>query len=374
MRLGIGFAAIALVVGAGLSWAITRGIVTPVRAMTTAMSRLAGGDLSVDVPATGRKDELGDMGRAVQVFKDNAIAVEGLRRQQAQAEAQAAAERRRTLDTLVTDFEAHVSAAVGQVGSAAGEMMGTSHTMSTVAERTSAQATAAAAAAEEASSNVQTVASAAEELAASIAEIGRQVGHATTTANNAAERAHETDTIVRTMADAANRIGEVVGMITDIANQTNMLALNATIEAARAGDAGKGFAVVAGEVKGLATQTAKATSEIAEQICAIQAVTRDAVTAIQDIGNTIAEISHVSTAIAAAVEEQQAATREIARNVEQAAAGTAEVARNVAGVTEAAAEAGRAAALVLKESEALTTTSGDLQHEAEGFIARVRQG
>jgi len=374
INLGMGFTAAALVAAAALSWAIARSIVTPVRAMTSAMTRLAGGDLGVDIPATERQDEIGGMGRAVQVFKDNAIAVERLRAEQVEAEKRAAVQRHQALEEMADDFQDHVSAVVGKVSKAAGDMVGTSHTMADIADRTSSQAAAAAAAAEEASTNVQTVASAAEELSASIAEISRQVCHANATAADAARRAEHTDGIVRSLAEAASRIGEVVGLITDIANQTNLLALNATIEAARAGEAGKGFAVVAGEVKNLATQTAKATGEISGQVNAIQSVTREAVEAIHAISTTINEISHVSTAIASAVEEQQAATHEIARNVEQAAIGTAQVAANVTGVTDAAAEAGRAAGMVLKESEALTTTSGDLRDEAEGFIARVRQG
>ncbi len=364
--------AVAVAVGIALALLIARSIVPPVRAMTGAMGRLAGGDLAVEVPATGRGDELGLMARAVQVFKDNAVAMERMRAEQTEKDRQAEAAKRSAMLSLADDFESHITAVVEHVSSAATEMDATSQSMAAVAEQATRQAAAAAAAAEEASSNVQTVASAAEELASSIREIGRQVAHASATTTAAVEKAHQTDTIVRSLAGAASSIGEVVKLINDIASQTNLLALNATIEAARAGDAGKGFAVVANEVKTLANQTAKATSEIAEQITSVQAATNDAVKAIEDIGTTVAEINQVSAAIASAVEEQQAATGEIARNVEQAAAGTAEVAHNITGVTEAAGEAGRAAGQVMEEAAQLSKTSVELSDEAKGFIARVR--
>ncbi|MBI5163743.1 MAG: HAMP domain-containing protein [Magnetospirillum sp.] len=373
-RLGVLFTVVALTVGSALAVLIARGIVAPVQSMTKAMTRLAEGDLAVAIPGTTRHDEIGDMSRAVQVFKDNAFAVAQLKAQQADNDRRTAEERHKAMDCLADDFQSHVSAVVSHVSSAVAEMEATSRSMAAISERTSDQATAAAAAAEEASANVQTVASAAEELTSSIAEIGRQVTNATETTANAAHKAEQTHTVVRSLAEAAGRIGEVVSLINDIAAQTNLLALNATIEAARAGDAGKGFAVVANEVKSLANQTAKATEEIGGQVSAIQSVTREAVGAIQDIATTVGEINQISAAVAAAVEEQQAATREIARNVEQAATGTAAVARHVAGVTAAAVEADRAATQVLQESKTLAKTSEELGAEAGSFIARVRKG
>ncbi|MGE5548757.1 MAG: methyl-accepting chemotaxis protein [Solirubrobacterales bacterium] len=372
IRIGAVVAVIAVMAGLVLAWLISQGIVQPVKAMTAVMARLAAGDKLIDVPAQERGDEVGEMAHAVQVFKDNAIAMDRMRDEQTAKEHRAAEEKHRAMVALADDFEAHVSAVVGHVSSSATQMDATAQSMAAVAEQATRQAAAATSAAEEASVNVETVASAAEELAASIAEISRQVAHASATASSAADKAHQTDTIVRSLAEAAGKIGEVIRLINDIASQTNLLALNATIEAARAGEAGRGFAVVANEVKTLANQTAKATEEIAQQIGGVQNATREAVDAITQIAATIGEINQVSTAIASAVEEQQAATKEIARNVEQAAIGTTEVARNIAGVNEAASEAGRVAVKVLNEAAVLTKTSQELSTEAHGFIARIR--
>ncbi len=373
ITVAIGLGIVALMTGAAAAWLITTSIVPPIRFMTTTMTRLAQGELTLEVPSRGRKDEIGAMAQAVAVFKDNALAVERLRAEQAEQERRTAEAKRAATLALADDFESHVSAVVQHVAAAATEMQATSQSMAAASEQASRQAAAAAAAAEEASTNVQTVASAAEELAASISEIGRQVHHANDTAAQAVDKAHQTDRIVTGLAAAAAKIGEVVKLITDIAGQTNLLALNATIEAARAGEAGKGFAVVAGEVKSLANQTARATDEIAGQIGGVQAATQEAVTAIADILGTIRQINEVSTTIASAVEEQQAATAEIARNVEQAAAGTDEVARNVAGVREAAAEAGRTATQVQAEAGTLSRTSVELSEQASGFISRIRE-
>ena len=287
---------------------LARSFSRPITAMTDSMNELAGGDLEVNIPAQDRADEIGKMAEAVQVFKENAIRVNEMEGEQEEAKRRAEAEKRAAMNQMADEFQASVGGVVDTVASAATQMQATAQSMSSTAEQTSRQSTAVAAAAEQASANVQTVASAAEELASSVAEIGRQVAQSSEIAATAVKDAQHTDQQIQGLAQAASKIGEVVALITDIADQTNLLALNATIEAARAGDAGKGFAVVASEVKNLANQTAKATDEISGQIGGIQCATKDAVTAIQGIGKTIGEIDEIASTIAAAVEEQGAAT------------------------------------------------------------------
>ncbi|GAB6053680.1 globin-coupled sensor protein [Magnetospira thiophila] len=278
-----------------------------------------------------------------------------------------------TLSNHGDRFESNVHGMVQVVASAATELQATAQAMTGTAQLTSERATAVAAAAEEAATNVQTVAAAAEQLSGSIGEISAQVDKSSQIASSAVIEADRTNEQVRGLASAAQKIGEVVNLINDIASQTNLLALNATIEAARAGEAGKGFAVVASEVKNLASQTAKATDEIARQIADIQAATREAVGAIQGIGNTIGEINSISASIAASVEEQGAATQEIARNVEQAAAGTMEVTSHIVEVTTAADETGHSASQVLNASRELSTQAESLTQEVRHFLEDLRQ-
>jgi len=273
---------------------------------------------------------------------------------------------------MADDFETNVKGVVEIVSSSATELQATAQSLSATAEETNRQSTSVAAAAEEASTNVQTVASAAEELASSISEIGRQVEESSRIAGQAATQAAKTNTEVESLASAANKIGEVVSLISDIAEQTNLLALNATIEAARAGEAGKGFAVVASEVKSLATQTAKATEEIAGQINEIQSATTDAVAAIKEISTTIGSINDIAGNVASAVEEQGAATKEIAHSVQQASAGTTEVSSNITGVTQAASESGASATQVLEAASELAKQSENLSSEVDKFLIQVR--
>jgi methyl-accepting chemotaxis protein len=277
------------------------------------------------------------------------------------------------LRTSATTFERDVAASVGIVASASTQLRATAQSMAASAEQTSRQAAAVAQAADHASENVQTVASAAEQLSASIHEISRQVTQSTEIANSAVDEAGRTNQMVQGLTEAAQRIGEVVKLINNIASQTNLLALNATIEAARAGEAGKGFAVVANEVKSLANQTAKATDEISVQILAVQNATKEAVVAIGGIGGTIGKMSEIAAAIAAAVEEQGAATKEIARNVQQAAAGTGQVLTNIGGVTDAAGGAAQAAHDVLSAAGELSVQSEKLSSEINAFIVVIRQ-
>ena len=362
---------IGIAVGLGLAWLIGRGISRPVGAMTEAMGRLAAGELEVDVPARERGDELGRMAAAVQVFKDSAVEKVRLEAEQQEA-ARHAEEKYASMKKITDEFEASVGQVVETVSTTSSQMQSSAQSMAATAEKTNRQSMAVAAASEQASTNVQTVASAADELSSSISEISRQVAQSSEIAASAVKEAERTNQRIQSLVEAAQRIGEVVAMITDIADQTNLLALNATIEAARAGDAGKGFAVVASEVKNLANQTAKATEEIGAQINGIQAATQDSVKAIQGIGETIGRIDEIASAIAAAVEEQGAATQEIARNVEQAAAGTQEVSSNISGVTQAASETGQASNQILEAANDLTRQSERLKTEVVGFLDTVR--
>jgi len=364
----LGFAAAACLL---LGLFIVKNVSAPVRKITDAMKRLAAKDMQVEIEGVGRKDEIGAMAGAVQVFKDNMITADRLSAEQA-AEQAAKEQRTSRLDGLVRGFEAKVGAMVGSLASGSTELEATAQSMSGTATRTNGQATTVAAAAEEASGGVRTVAAAAEELSASIGEISRQVSQSSKITGQAVADARRTDAIVRALAEGAERIGHVVGLITSIAGQTNLLALNATIEAARAGDAGKGFAVVASEVKSLANQTAKATEEIGTQIAQIQSSTKEAVAAIREITGTIEEVSSIAVSIAAAVEEQGAATAEIARNVQQTARSAHDVTVNIGGVSQAATETGAAADQVLSAATDLSRQAERLTSEVGSFIAEVR--
>ncbi len=364
-------AGLLLVCGTAIALLIGRSIVRPVTAMTLAMTRLAAGDKTTPIPAQANKDEVGDMARAVEVFRRQGIQADDLAASQ---DTQRAANETRAarLSSLVLGFESQVGGVVGELSSSSQELEGTARSMTATAEQTNGQAGAVAQAAQAASAGVQTVAAASEQLAASIGEITRQVAQSARMSSKAVEEARRTDEIVRALAESAQRIGHVVGLINGIAGQTNLLALNATIEAARAGDAGKGFAVVAGEVKGLASQTARATEEIAGQINQIQAATREAVEAIGGIAATIEEVSGIATSIASAVEQQGAATAEIARNVQQTATNTQDVTAHITGVSTAANSTGAAAEQVLAAAGDLSRQAKRLTGEVDRFVTEVR--
>ena len=350
---------------------IGANILRRIRSLQQSMQLLSNGDLDTEIFCSKQKDEIGAMSDTLQVFRDSMIKARALSADQ-DKDRIAKAERTSRMETRITEFEATVRAALDNLQQSANSMQATAQSMSSTADQSNTLVSAVASAAEETSVNVQTVSAGTEELSSSIAEIGRQVVTSAEIAKKAVEEASATDTTVQGLADNASRISVVVDLIQVIASQTNLLALNATIEAARAGEAGRGFAVVASEVKSLASQTAKATDEIRSQIASMQSVTTSAVSAIRNIGQTIGEINDVTTAIAAAVEEQGAATREIARNIQHAAGGTTEVSGNIAGVSAASAEAGAAAADVLNASAALRREAEGLRGEIDVFLSNIR--
>ncbi len=365
-------AALATLFGSVTAFLIARSIALPLTAMTGTMGSLAKGDLTVEIPATENKDEIGDMAKAVQIFKDSMVETARLRTEQEEQKKRAAAERHKLMLELAAKFETNVGGVVKTVASAATELQATAQSMAATAEETSRQSNAVAAASEQASANVQTVSSATEELSASIKEITQQVGESTRIVGDSAKQASETNIRVQHLKESVQKIDTVVNLINDIASQTNLLALNATIEAARAGEMGKGFAVVASEVKALATQTAKATEEIAAQIRGIQEETDLSVQAIEAITQTIGQVSTIATSIAAAVEEQGSATQEIARSVAQAAQGTNEVSSNIVSVSEGSKQTGAAATQMLSAAQELSMNGETLKTQVESFLKEVR--
>jgi methyl-accepting chemotaxis protein len=364
---------IALAVGVALAclFVVIRRVTAPLERIGRTVRTLAGGDLQIDVTETERDDEIGEVARSVEVFKQNALAAVRLESEQRAAQAQKQ-ERQKALESYILDFDHAMHEALEALASASTEMRATAGSLSSTAKETQRQAGAVASASEQTSANVQTVAASAEEMTSSIAEIGRQVARSLNIAQQAVENAQRTNGTVNTLGEAAQKIGQVMQLIQEIASQTNLLALNATIEAARAGEAGKGFAVVASEVKSLANQTAKATEEIGAQIAAMQSATGEAVSAIQAIGGIIGQINEISTTIASAIEEQGAATEEIARTTQQAAKSTEQVSSNIAGVNSAVGETGAASVQVLASAEQLSRRSETLRADISSFLEKVR--
>jgi methyl-accepting chemotaxis protein len=350
---------------------VGRNIVRRLTSLQRAMTQMASGDLTAEVAGENATDEVGEMARTLAIFKQSMVDAQRFAAAQ-ETERQAKERRSQALESLTRRFEAKIGQLVQTFSSAATQMHEAATSMNSTAEETNQQSTVVASASEQTAVNVQTVASATEELASSISEIGRQVAHSAEIATRAVNDAKRTDATVQALADSAQKIGEIVNLINSIAGQTNLLALNATIEAARAGDAGKGFAVVAGEVKSLASQTAKATEEIATQITRVQATTKETVEAIHEISVTIREINEISTAIAAAVEEQGSATQEISRNVQEAARGTQSVSSNIVTVRQAASNTGSVAGQVLSAAEQLSQHARHLTGEVDHFLSEVK--
>ena len=366
-------AGLAVLLGLAIAFLIARGIIRPLTGLTAGMKELAGGNFGVILPGLDRKDEVGDMAQAVETFK---VKAEDKAREEAETKIKQdevlARQRKAEMARMADDFESAVGQIVATVSSASTQLEASANTLTSTAERSQELATTVAAASEEASTNVQSVASATEELTSSVNEISRQVQESARMAGDAVGQARSTTERVSELSKAATRIGDVVELINTIAGQTNLLALNATIEAARAGEAGRGFAVVASEVKALAEQTAKATGEIGQQIAGIQAATQDSVGAIKEISGTIERLSEISSTIAAAVEEQGAATQEISRNVQQAAMGTQQVSSNVTDVQRGATETGSASSQVLFAAQTLSSDSNRLKLEVGKFLDSVR--
>ena len=366
-------AGLGVIIGGALGFIIGQyGIARPIRMIVGVLQELAAGRYQVDIAGLDRKDEVGEVAKTAEVFRENGLAKIRMEAEQKEIEQRSAAQRRQDMLRLADQFESAVGEVIETVSSASTELEASATTLTSTAEHAQQLATVVASASEEASTNVQSVASATEELSSSITEISRQVQESARVASEAVGQARTTTERVSELSKAATRIGDVVELINTIAGQTNLLALNATIEAARAGEAGRGFAVVASEVKALAEQTAKATGEIGQQISGIQAATQESVGAIKDISDTIEKLSEISSTIAAAVEEQGAATQEISRNVQQAAEGTHQVSSNITDVQRGASETGSASSQVLSAAQMLSGDSNRLKLEVGKFLDTVR--
>ncbi|HYG90142.1 MAG TPA: methyl-accepting chemotaxis protein [Azospirillum sp.] len=368
----IGVALFGIVVSVAIGRVLSnRGIVDPLRRAVTCLRHLADGDLSVDIFGADRKDEVGDIARTMAVFKENALDRRRIQAEQ-EAEAQGKLARAEEVSELIRRFDREVSDVLHVVSAASAELEATAHSLSGSAEEMSDQTIAVGSAAEQTAANVRTVAAATEELTTTVQEVSRRMNEARTCADAASREAEQAQAQVRALTESGQKISEVIDLIQDIASQTNLLALNATIEAARAGEAGKGFAVVASEVKQLATQTAQATDEIRGQVGTMQGTIGAAVAAIQSIATVIYRLNEMATMVAAAVEQQGAATAEIGRNAIQAAHGTAEVTGNIAGIRHVAQSTAAGSGKVLQSAREVAGRTVTLKSSIDAFIAEVK--
>jgi methyl-accepting chemotaxis protein len=344
----------------------------PIQKMTETMRKLSDGDTSVEVPSTENKDEIGDMAKAVLVFKENMIQSEQMRAEQEQQKIRSEAEKRQAMHAMADGFESSVKSVVTEVSASATQMRGNAERLSSLAGETKSNSAIVSSSATTAAQTATQVAAAAEELTAAIGEISAQIQKSSAVANQASSQAESINQSMHLLVDKSNRVGEVIQFITNIASQINLLALNATIESARAGEAGRGFAVVASEVKNLANQTAKATEEIVQQVQSMQEATQGAVASVGEIISIINEISQSTAGVAAAVEEQSAATNEISRNIAHTAQGTNEISRSIGAVEKGADETGNSSRQVLDSAKALSGQAAMLSEKVEEFLRTVR--
>jgi methyl-accepting chemotaxis protein len=367
----ISSATIMLVAAVFFFFLLSRSIGSPIRTITETMKALAAGNTSVVIPYAARADEVGNMAAAVAVFAENMRNNERLQREA--AEQQAAREKRaQRMTELARGFDQEVETILQALVKSAGDLDNTAESLTRLSSESLEQVQKVAAAAQEASANVSTVAAATEELSSSIMEISRQVSSQASIASASTHAINDTTDRVVLLTEASTKIGDVVRLITEISNQTNLLALNATIEAARAGEAGKGFAVVANEVKSLANQTARATEDIAVQVSSIQNSTQSTADSIRTVGDQIRQMSEISGGVAAAVEEQNAATKEISRNIQEASMGNQEVSEKIEFVAQAAGQTQTATATVLDAARLLGQNTATIRQTIERFISDVR--